>query len=59
MNFLRAEPGFLAIVDSVIVEWHKWRVTFDEVREHLEQHEFRHASTIEQSDQMGTAVFRR
>lgn len=59
MNFLRAEESFLALVDSIIVEWHKWRVNLAEVRGFLESRGFRHLQTIEENDQMGTAVFAR
>lgn len=59
MNFLKAEQTFLPLVDSIIIEWHKWRVSLAEVRSFLEQHGFRYLKTIEENDQMGTAVFAR
>jgi FkbM family methyltransferase len=57
LNFLRAEPSFLKRADSVLIEWHKWRVSLDEVREALAPHGFKFVRTIEENDQMGTAFF--
>ena len=59
MNFLRAEESFLPLVDSIIIEWHKWRVSLADVRSFLEPLGFRYLKTIEENDQMGTAVFAR
>ena len=57
MNFLRAEESFLPLVDSIIIEWHKWRATLEDVRGFLEPRGFRYLKTVEENDQMGTAVF--
>ncbi len=59
MKFLRAEKNFLQQVDSILVEWHKWAVGFDEINIYLVQQGFRYCKTIEENDQMGTACFRR
>ena len=59
MNFLRAEESFLERVDSIIIEWHKWRVALADVRGFLEPRGFRYLKTVEENDQMGTAVFSR
>jgi len=59
MNFLRAEESFLELVDSIIIEWHNWRVTLADVRAFLEPRGFRYLKTVEENDQMGTAVFSR
>jgi FkbM family methyltransferase len=59
MNFLRAEESFLPSVDSIIIEWHKWRVSLQEVRDFLEARGFSFVKTVEENDQMGTAVFTR
>jgi FkbM family methyltransferase len=59
MNFLNAEQSFLQLVDCIIIEWHKWRVSLGEVRAFLEHHGFRYVKTVEENDQMGTAVFTR
>lgn len=59
MNFLRAEESFLPLVDSIIIEWHKWRVSLEDVRAFLEPRGFRYLKTVEENEQMGTAVFAR
>ena len=59
MNFLSAEESFLSLVDSVIIEWHNWRVSLADVRGFLESRGFRYLKTVEENDQMGTAVFAR
>lgn len=59
MNFLRAEESFLKLVDSIIIEWHNWRVTLADVRAFLEPRGFRYLKTVEENEQMGTAVFTR
>jgi FkbM family methyltransferase len=59
MNFLKSEETFLSLVDSIIIEWHKWRVTLPDLRSFLESRGFRYLKTIEENDQMGTAVFAR
>ena len=38
LQFLRAEAGFLKQVDSIIVEWHKWRVSLDDLKTFLDSH---------------------
>jgi len=59
MNFLRAEENFLPLVDSIIVEWHKWRVSLHDLRGFLEPRGFQYLKTMEENEQMGTAVFTR
>jgi FkbM family methyltransferase len=59
MNFLRTEQSFLQLVDSVLIEWHKWSVAFQEIEEFLAEHGFYHAKTIDESEAMGTAFFLR
>ena len=59
MNFLRTEQSFLQLVDSVVIEWHKWSVGFEEINEFLIKHGFNHIKTIEESEHMGTAFFLR
>ena len=51
--------SFLPLVDSIIIEWHKWRVSLADVRAFLEPRGFRYVKTVEENDQMGTAVFAR
>lgn len=59
MNFLKAEESFLKQVDAVLVEWHKWRVTLEDVRAFLEPRGFVFVKTVEENDQMGTSYFER
>ncbi len=59
LSFLKAEPGFLKLCDSVLVEWHKWQVNLGELKEFLAHHGFAYVKTVEENDQMGTAYFRR
>jgi hypothetical protein len=41
----------------VLVEWHKWRVTLDDLKQFLTPRGFRFVKTIEENDQMGTGYF--
>jgi FkbM family methyltransferase len=59
MNFLTAEASFLKLADAVLIEWHKWRVSLDQVRSFLEPHGFSFVKTLEENENMGTAFFRR
>jgi FkbM family methyltransferase len=59
LNFFKAEPAFLARCDSIIVEWHKWKVGLDELNAFLSSHGFQYVKTIEENEQMGTAYFAR
>jgi len=59
LNFLKAEPDFLKRCDSILVEWHKWAVSLDELRDCLKSQGFAYVKTIEENDQMGTAYFER
>jgi FkbM family methyltransferase len=59
MNFLRAEEAFLRQVDAVLIEWHKWRVSLEEVQGFLGPRGFAYVKTVEENENMGTAFFRR
>lgn len=59
LNFLRAESSFLRQVDSILIEWHKWRVSLAELKDFLHEHEFAFVKTLEENEQMGTAYFTR
>jgi FkbM family methyltransferase len=59
LNFLKTEQSFLKLVDSVLVEWHKWMVTLEDLQSFLAAHNFTYVKTVEESDQMGTAFFTR
>ena len=59
LNFLKAEESFLTLCDSILVEWHRWRVSLDDLKAFLAAHSFAYVKTLEENDQMGTAFFRR
>jgi len=59
MNFLRNEAAFLAQVDAILVEWHTWGATLDDIMSFLTEQQFSYVKTIEESATMGTAFFRR
>src|SRR5256885_171887 len=59
LNFLNAEEAFLGQVDVILIEWHKWRVSLDDVKDFLSTHGFGFVKSIEENEQMGTAVFAR
>src|SRR5947209_10785606 len=57
LNFLKAEPSFLERVDSILIEWHKWRVSLGDVKTFLAIHGFDFVETVDENEQMGTAFF--
>ena len=59
LNFLMAERAFLDRVDTIFIEWHKWRVTFDDLKSLLESCGFCLDKIIEEGDAMGSAFFSR
>lgn len=59
MNFLKAEQSFLRLVDSLVIEWHKWGATLEEIKSFLAERDFVYVKTIEEGEDMGTAFFRR
>ena len=58
-KFLRTEQSFLKLVDFIIIEWHAWGASLDEIKQLLAQQGFSYVKTIEESPTMGTAFFRR
>jgi FkbM family methyltransferase len=59
MSFLRQESAFLACVDTILLEWHVWATTRDEVVRFLEQHEFRLDCIVEDEPRNGVLFFKR
>jgi FkbM family methyltransferase len=59
MNFLRQESDFLTRVDAVLLEWHIWATTRDEVVRFLEEHGFRLERVIEDEPRNGVLFFKR
>lgn len=58
MNFLQEEASFLDRVDSILIEWHKWRVDLKDVKALLQSKGFVLVKILGEDDQMGTAYFR-
>ena len=59
LNFLKTEQDFLKRCDSILVEWHKWTVSLNELLDCLKSQGFAYVKTLEENEQMGTAYFRR
>jgi FkbM family methyltransferase len=59
MDFFRAETAFLKRVRTIVVEWHKWQVSFAEMEEFLTAQEFSLKSVVREDPKYGTAVFSR
>ncbi|HEX5399793.1 MAG TPA: FkbM family methyltransferase [Verrucomicrobiae bacterium] len=59
MNFLRAERSFLSLVDSVLIEWHAWGATKEDIKKYLGESGFAFVKTVEEGENMGTDFFRR
>lgn len=59
LNFLEDEAAFLDRVDTILVEWHKWRVALKDVTSLLHTKAFTLEKILDESDEMGTAFFRR
>lgn len=59
MVFLQAETGFLRLVDVILVEWHKYRVSFKELHDFLLGQGFKFEKVIEDMGLNGTACFKR
>jgi FkbM family methyltransferase len=59
LKFLESEESFLNLCDSIFIEWHTWAVSLTQIRAVLERYGFVYLKTIEESEAMGTAAFRR
>ena len=59
MNFLRQEVSMLSQVDSILIEWHAWATTRDEVTSFLEDNHFELKRVIEDESRHGVLFFRR
>src|SRR5258708_30989036 len=59
LAFLQAETAFLGLVDVMFVEWHKYRVSFEELEKFLSAQGFALEKIIEDSGLNGTALFKR
>ncbi len=59
LEFLQAETEFLVLVDVIFVEWHKYRVTFEQLDTFLSSHGFKLDRIIEDIGLNGTAFYKR
>jgi FkbM family methyltransferase len=59
MDFFRAETSFLKRVQTIVVEWHKWQVSFSEMDKFLVGQGFCLKSVVREDSKYGTAVFSR
>lgn len=58
-SFLQTDKKFLRRVDTVILEWHKWIVSRDEVEKMLGDQNFELVEVLEELDQTGIAWYRK
>ena len=58
-GFLRSNASFLTCVDAILIEWHKWVTTLDEIKEVLRAGKFGLDTIADEDSHVGTALFRR
>jgi len=59
MDFFKTETSFLRQVKIIIVEWHKWRVSLDEITAFLGEQGFSLKTVVGENNELGTAFFSR
>jgi FkbM family methyltransferase len=59
LDFLKTERTFLRRVDSILLEWHKWRVELSDVQTCLREQGFELIEIFEEDQNMGTCFFKR
>jgi FkbM family methyltransferase len=57
MDFFKTETPFLRQVQIIIVEWHKWRVSLDEIKAFLGEQGFSLKTVVGENHELGTAFF--
>ena len=58
-DLIRNEPALLAIADRIVIEWHKWVTSLDEVGGLLRAAGFSQRAVVGEDDNAGVAVFER
>lgn len=58
-DLIRNEPALLAIADRIVIEWHKWITSLDEVGGLLRAAGFTQRVVVGEDDNAGVAVFDR
>jgi FkbM family methyltransferase len=59
MDFFRNETDFLRRVQTIIIEWHKWKVSLGEIEQFLSAQGFSRKSILHEDADLGTAIFAR
>jgi len=59
LHFLQTEESFLRRVDSILLEWHKWRADLSAVERVLKEQGFSLIEVLDEDDNLGTGLFRR
>jgi FkbM family methyltransferase len=59
MDFFRNEAAFLDTVQTILIEWHKWRVSLNEIEQFLSSRSFFLKAILHEDAERGTAVFSR
>lgn len=59
MDFFRNEAAFLKRVQTILIEWHKWRVSLAELEAFLKEKGFSLKSVLHEDEGLGTAIFSR
>ena len=59
MDFFRNEAAFLGRVQTILIEWHKWRVSLDELKSYLGALGFSLKKVLDENEGLGTALFSR
>lgn len=57
MDFFEAESAFLRRVQTILLEWHKWRVELPEIKQYLARYGFLMKTVLHDGPDLGTAVF--
>lgn len=57
MNFFRSETKFLGRVKAILLEWHKWQVSLDDVKTFLAANGFSLKTVLHDDAELGTAIF--
>ncbi len=59
LDFFKTEGPFLDRVDTIILEWHKWKAQLDDIKPVLQGHGFQLDKIFEDHPELGTCSFRR
>jgi FkbM family methyltransferase len=59
MDFFRNETSFLQRVQTILIEWHKWRVSLGEIEKFLSEQGFSLKLILHEDAEVGTAIFSR